>query len=261
MTEVEVAEATRYGTYSVDFAVLAKRFGQYSLDFALAAKRFGTYSLDQAINSKRFGSYTVLEEEIVPAGVIYPFAGPVVNIPAGYLHCNGASLLRASYPALFSAIGTTYGAADGSHFNIPDFRNKLLVGAQQDDSGIPKTNIEGTLKQTGGGTSYSHANGSVSRGPSGVTVSDHSNHTHPYGTLAVAAHSTASNKQGSSSGTIVTTATHSLSGSTGNPSATLTHTVNEPNSGAGHDHTFTQPSDHTNVVPPYVSTVYIIKVY
>jgi hypothetical protein len=39
--------------------------------------------------------------------------------PAGYLHRNGASVLRADYPELFSVIGVLYGNVDGTHFNLP----------------------------------------------------------------------------------------------------------------------------------------------
>ena len=73
-----------------------------------------------------FRLVTDFEVDDTPTGVVYPFAGPIANIPAGYLLCNGASLLRASYPALFSAIGTIYGAADGSHFNLPDYRDRMI---------------------------------------------------------------------------------------------------------------------------------------
>jgi microcystin-dependent protein len=37
-----------------------------------------------------------------------------------YLEPKGQSLLRADYPALFTIFGTTYGAADILHFNLPD---------------------------------------------------------------------------------------------------------------------------------------------
>jgi microcystin-dependent protein len=39
----------------------------------------------------------------------------------GELECNGASVLRSDYPALFLAIGTQHGAADGTHFNLPHY--------------------------------------------------------------------------------------------------------------------------------------------
>jgi len=48
--------------------------------------------------------------------------------PAGWLICDGSSLLRSAYPALFDAIGTTYGSVDGTHFNLPDARGRVAVG-------------------------------------------------------------------------------------------------------------------------------------
>jgi microcystin-dependent protein len=50
-------------------------------------------------------------------------------VPAGWLECNGASLLRASYPDLFSSFGTTFGSADGTHFTLPDLRGRMVYGA------------------------------------------------------------------------------------------------------------------------------------
>lgn len=42
------------------------------------------------------------------------------TVPAGALSCNGAAVNRATYNALFSLIGTTYGAGDGlTTFNLP----------------------------------------------------------------------------------------------------------------------------------------------
>lgn len=62
----------------------------------------------------------------LPAGTIMPFAMPTP--PAGWLEANGASLVRVAYPALFSAIGATYGAADINHFTLPDYRGVVLRG-------------------------------------------------------------------------------------------------------------------------------------
>ena len=50
------------------------------------------------------------------------------TIPAGYLECNGASISRSTYSSLFSAIGTTWGSADGSSFNVPDLRGEFIRG-------------------------------------------------------------------------------------------------------------------------------------
>ena len=250
--ELEIAKLTRYFNYSLDVPITVKRHFNYNLDIPISVKRHFVNSMDVAINVKRHFTFsTDFEVDDTPTGVVYPFAGPIANIPAGYMLCNGASLLRSSYASLFSAIGTIYGAADGSHFNLPDFRDRMIVGAYQDDSGVPKTNVTGALTASGGNITLNHSNGSVTRGTSGVTVDNHGNHVHS----GSANHTSVSSKQGSSSGNVVTTNTH---GNTGNPTAALTHSVVEPNAGAGHDHAFTQPNDHT-AIPPYFAVVYMIK--
>lgn len=48
--------------------------------------------------------------------------------PAGWLICAGQSLLRTDYPALFDAIGTTYGSTDALRFNLPDTRGRVAAG-------------------------------------------------------------------------------------------------------------------------------------
>jgi microcystin-dependent protein len=60
-----------------------------------------------------------------------------------WMICNGNSLLRADYPDLFTAIGTQYGAADGTHFNIPDTRYRALIGEGRldGDGGNPLISI------------------------------------------------------------------------------------------------------------------------
>lgn len=61
-------------------------------------------------------------------GEIKPYAGS--NEPAGWLKCDGRAVSRETYAALFNAIGTTYGTGDGSTtFNIPDLRDRFMVGA------------------------------------------------------------------------------------------------------------------------------------
>tara|TARA_B100000424_G_scaffold3861_1_gene2875 strand:- start:16 stop:1311 length:1296 start_codon:yes stop_codon:yes gene_type:complete len=65
---------------------------------------------------------------LCPVGTIIMWAGADSSVPDGYKLCNGQSLARATFPALFAALGTTYGAADGDHFNVPDFRDRLAAG-------------------------------------------------------------------------------------------------------------------------------------
>lgn len=72
-------------------------------------------------------SITSSSSPLVPSGVIWPYGG--VSAPTGFLLCDGSSLLRASFSDLFAAIGTTYGTADSTHFNIPNMNGRIPVGA------------------------------------------------------------------------------------------------------------------------------------
>ena len=61
----------------------------------------------------------------VPSGVMVPFAGKTV--PDGWLLCNGASLAKASYPDLFTAIGYTWGGS-GNTFYLPNYNGRHILG-------------------------------------------------------------------------------------------------------------------------------------
>lgn len=76
------------------------------------------------------------------AGSIQMFAGAITQTvgsdgiatttgaPAGWLLCDGSAISRDEYSRLYAAIGTTWGAGDGSTtFNIPDLRGRSPIGA------------------------------------------------------------------------------------------------------------------------------------
>jgi microcystin-dependent protein len=67
----------------------------------------------------------------VPAGTLLPYAGTAdVDQPAGYLPCDGREVSRNEYADLFAAIGTLWGAGDGTNtFNLPDLRGRVPMGA------------------------------------------------------------------------------------------------------------------------------------
>lgn len=63
-----------------------------------------------------------------PIGCIQAYGG--ATAPDGWLICNGASVSRTTYAALFTVIGTSFGAGDGATtFNIPDLREATIKGA------------------------------------------------------------------------------------------------------------------------------------
>lgn len=44
----------------------------------------------------------------------------------GWMKCDGRSLSRTTYASLFAVIGTAFGSVDGSSFNLPDCRGRVL---------------------------------------------------------------------------------------------------------------------------------------
>ena len=66
-------------------------------------------------------------ERLLPVGAILPYGG--TSAPSYFKLCDGTSYLRADYPALFTAIGTSYGSVDASHFNVPNLQNRIPMGS------------------------------------------------------------------------------------------------------------------------------------
>ena len=50
------------------------------------------------------------------------------SVGVGWLVCNGASYLKTSYKALYTAIGTTFGGS-GTYFSVPDLRGRVPMGS------------------------------------------------------------------------------------------------------------------------------------
>lgn len=68
------------------------------------------------------------EGPTIPAGVIWGYGGS--SPPAGWLICDGSTVSRGAFPALFAAIGTAYGAGNGTTtFRLPGGNGRTLLGA------------------------------------------------------------------------------------------------------------------------------------
>lgn len=87
----------------------------------------------------------------IPIGAILPFAG--LNIPRGYLLCDGSEVERSKYGALYDAIGNTYGVTSlgVNTFKLPDLRGRFALGRDNMDNGLTVPNIEGGFVDGGGG--------------------------------------------------------------------------------------------------------------
>ena len=80
-----------------------------------------------------------------PVGAIMAYAGDTA--PTGWLLCQGQTVSRTAYPALYAVLGDTYGAGDGTTtFALPDLRRRVAVGA----GGTGTTALGATPGATGG---------------------------------------------------------------------------------------------------------------
>ena len=80
----------------------------------------------------------------MPVGAVIATARK--SVPAGYLACDGAAVSRATYAALFDAIGTTYGAGNGTTtFNLPNLVDKFAQGGTAGSGGDVGTAVAAGL--------------------------------------------------------------------------------------------------------------------
>jgi microcystin-dependent protein len=80
------------------------------------------------------------ERAALPAGSVI-FAGMDKDLASeGWMPCDHSSLAKSGYPALYAAIGDTYGSDPSKEtFNIPDYRGYFLRGA-----GTKEIDVDGT---------------------------------------------------------------------------------------------------------------------
>ena len=139
-----------------------------------------------------------------PVGVIQDFAGPIANIPNGFLLCDGSVVSRSTYANLFAAIGTLWntGGESGSVFRLPP-AGRVSVGydsTQTEFNTVGKMGGEKTHTLTtsempshvhevqadvGGGTGHSGASGTVGAGYNTEAAGGDQPHNNlqPYGVM------------------------------------------------------------------------------
>jgi microcystin-dependent protein len=102
---------------------------------------------------------------LLPAGLIFPIGGDTP--PLGTLLCDGGIGSRVTHSRLFAAIGTKWGAGDGSTtFGLPDFRRRFLLGA---GPSYPAGQTDGQPVGTRDPKHHHHVSGSVAVSVSGGT--------------------------------------------------------------------------------------------
>lgn len=192
-------------------------------------------------------STTQLATTAFATAAISPFTGamlmwPTATAPSGFLLCNGQTVNRATYAALFAILGTVFGSGDGTTtFTLPDYRNKTVLGAGDlyaaAATGGSKDAVVVSHTHTGTTASNGAASGTLNSG----FLSDFGNFTAASGVISLS-ESYGNRSQGA--------------GGTGSQGlATLTIPA--------HTHTIT--TDSTGVsgtganLPPYLGVYFIIK--
>lgn len=107
----------------------------------------------------------------IPVGSVIAWLS-TSSVPTGYLEANGQTVSRSTYSELFSVLGTTYGAGDGSTtFALPDLNTRHLKG----------TTTVGSVGSTTGADTFTLNTGQL---PSHTHTMDHTHtlaHTHGIG--------------------------------------------------------------------------------
>jgi microcystin-dependent protein len=99
------------------------------LTFLWNFDKYGTLTPAETVEAflPMFNAFCLSQGECRVIGEIITYAGDTSPY-SNWFVCNGDSLLRADFPDLFDVIGTTYGAVDGTHFNLPDLRGRAISG-------------------------------------------------------------------------------------------------------------------------------------
>ncbi len=152
------------------------RAGNGLLGLAIGGVNIGTFSAASF-------TYNGVSLAGIPSGSITMFAG--VSAPTGWLLCFGQEIARGAPNAdLFAAIGTTYGAGNGTTtFNLPDLRGRVVAGLDNMGGGAPIGRLSAP-QITGGATTVGQSGGeqthtltlaeSAAHDHGGVTTSNNS---------------------------------------------------------------------------------------
>lgn len=135
------------------------------------------------ITNKPFTQIEDLVNDIIPAGVIWPYGG--ATAPNRFLLCDGSAVSRTTYARLYSVIGTRYGSGNGTTtFNVPNTQGVFLrgndngrgfdigrvLGSYQDDA-FKAHNHSGNTNSGGAHTHSGNTNSSGAHTHSGNTNS------------------------------------------------------------------------------------------
>ena len=155
-------------------------------------------------------------------GMIILWSGNVASIPSGWVLCNGSN-------------------------STPDLRDKFVIGAKEDDSSVAKTNVTGSLTQSGGAANIT------------IATTNLPSHTHGSGNFSAASGGSHSHSVSAyESNNVGNRKPQNIKSNTGE------NTTNTSSSGS-HSHSLSGTSGSTGdgnaiaVLNPYYALAYIMK--
>lgn len=190
-----------------------------------------------------------------PAAAVLRYAG--TTEPSGWLFCNGQAVSKSTYANLYAVIGGTYGETS-STFNVPDYRNRIGMGAGSTVALGATAGASTVTLSTANLPAHSHGvtdpgHGHAVTDPGHVHTVTDPGHTHSTGQPVGAADSgTGANTTSATAGTTGSSTT----GLTVN-SATTGLTVNDGTTGITIQDTGSGQA--VNILPPVVGVNWIIK--
>ncbi len=97
-----------------------------------------------------------IQSNLIPPGSIIAFGGAVA--PTGYLLCDGSVYAQATYPALFTNIGSNYntGGEGAGNFRVPDGRQKFPLGKATSGTGSVLGSYGGAIDHTHTTSNHTH---------------------------------------------------------------------------------------------------------
>lgn len=186
----------------------------------------------------------------VPPGAVSAFARS--SAPSGWLKCNGAAVSRTTYAGLFSAIGTTFGAGNGSTtFNVPELRGEFIRGwadGRSVDTGRTLGSAQGDAFDSHTHTGTTSTDSHSHTGTTSTDTHNHSGNTNPAGghSHTVPGATPATSQSEISPGSTILFASDGSSARTETTSTASNHDHSFTTDNDTHSHSFTTSTDSHN---------------
>lgn len=253
-SRVHEASATAHGVSGV---VVGTEGTQTLEDKTLVTPSVASFENAQHDHTDAEGGGTIpqsavvdLSKVVVPVGAVLPYSS-VIPPSDRWLLCDGQAVSRSTYAALFTLVGTRYGAGDGSTtFNLPNLNGRVPRGTTTAEQVGQTGGADSTVLGTNQMPQHTHA---IDHDHPSFTASGSGGHGHNFKTAeALVGGSTSFLRPNWGSG--------GFDASAGDSSIDHSHTINVPGfTGISGTAGAASPAA-VPTVPAFMSLAFIIRV-